>query len=358
MALAVTFFQVSREIDAVVRFNAVDVRSSGDLGLYTDEELTRPAEFLTFGLLDLQPPLGPARETGTRRLFVVNHGPDPIFLIEPCREVISGGERVGFMNAGIEDLAGNFRGSVCDRPRPRLNPGEVVQAFVNVHDLSPNIAAGEYPFVAVFGAVGSVPDVLPSGSDFSAWTDTAPVRDGEMSPGEWDMADCRQNEILAKPLTICGMNDATQLYIAVVVPDQAYPDTNVDFLNILFDNANDGLIDTGEDRWDLRYDNSIVEDKFNPDGIPHNSSTDVSDGGTNDLDGSATHSNPIANGVGVYVAEYAHHLNTSDGHDISLLVGETAGFAFRMAGTPDFYWPNTVPSLGWATITIAAAPGP
>ena len=131
------------------------------------------------------------------------------------------------MNARIEDLAANFRGHVCDRPRPRPNPGEVVQAFVDVHELSPNLAPGEYPFVAVFGAVVSVPDVLSAGSDFSAWTDTAPVRDGVMSPSEWDMADCRQNEVLAKPLTICVMNDALQLYIAVVVPDQAYPDTNV-----------------------------------------------------------------------------------------------------------------------------------
>ncbi len=48
VALAVTFFQVSREIDSVVRFNVVDVRSSADLGLYTDEEPTKPAEFLNY----------------------------------------------------------------------------------------------------------------------------------------------------------------------------------------------------------------------------------------------------------------------------------------------------------------------
>ena len=359
VALAATFFQVTRDVDSVLRFNAVEVRYSGDLGLFFDEDLTKPAEFLVFGVLDLQPPLGAARDTGRRTLFLVNNSPDELFLIEPCREVISNGVRVGHMSGDIFDLGGNRLGHICDRPSPRIPPFGVVRGEFAIFDLDPNLTPGEHPFVALFAGVGRIPEVPPAGSDFSAWTDSAPVRDGEMSPGEWDMADCRQNEIIAKPLTICAMNDATQLYIAVIVPDQAYPDTNVDFLKLLFDNDNDGTIVTGDDHWSLRYDNTIVNDLFNPTGIPHHTSLNVDDGGTNDLDTSATHSNPIANGVGNYVAEYAHHMDTSDdAHDISLAVGDVVGFAFRMSGTPDFYWPNTVPSVGWATYTVAAAPGP
>ena len=45
---------------------------------------------------------------------------------------------------------------MCDRPSIRLGPGEMVWARVNVHDLDPNLEPGEYPFAAVFGAVGSV----------------------------------------------------------------------------------------------------------------------------------------------------------------------------------------------------------
>ena len=75
--------------------------------------------------------------------------------------------------------------------------------------------------------------------------------------GEWDDADCHTNAISSSDLTICVKNDLVNLYVAVEVTNQDYSDPNqpgFDFLNLLFDNDNDGVIETGDDRLGLRYD--------------------------------------------------------------------------------------------------------
>ena len=237
---------------------------------------------------------------------------------------------------------------------------------VSIRDLNPNLARTDRQFPIVFGALAFT-SIFPAGSDFSAWADSQPTIDGVHSVGEWDDADCHTNAISSSDLTICVKNDLVNLYVAVEVTNQDYSDPNqpgFDFLNLLFDNDNDGVIETGDDRLGLRYDGAVVSDAFNPNGVPHHSSADSSFGGTNDLTAAVVHSNPNPNAVGTYTAEYQHPLNTTDdAHDFSLVIGDTVAFAFSMAEgdiPPDygFYWPSTVPAIspGWAHITIIDCP--
>jgi len=208
----------------------------------------------------------------------------------------------------------------------------------------------------------------PPGNEFAAWSEVQPTIDGIESPGEWDDADCHSNSVGGPPsdFTVCVKNDAVNLYIAVEVQNQTYSDpaeAGLDFLNLAFDNNNNGVIEVGEDRLGVRYDSALVRDSFNPSGVPHHSDTDESDGGTNELVAAVTHDNPGSNTVGTYFAEYQHPLDSADdAHDFSLAIGDTVGFAFSMAegDLPDtgFYWPSTVPDIapGWAQITITECP--
>ena len=155
IALAVTVFQTSRQVPSALIFSEVEVLSSSDLGLYHDREAAIPATSLQFTALNLQPPLIPRVPDET--VYIRNES-DPgieLTLIEPCREVRDAvsGSRIGFMNPQIFDIGGQHRGDVCEGQR--LAPGEMVRALVNIHDLEPGLQPGEYPFTAVFGAVGS-----------------------------------------------------------------------------------------------------------------------------------------------------------------------------------------------------------
>ena len=170
-ALAATFFQASRQVDSALTFRAVEVLADESLGLYHDAEGTAPVEFLELPVLDLKPPLRRPDRTGGRRVFIRNQSDIALFLIEPCREVIAGEQNIGFMNPEIFDMDGNRRGNVCDRPSIRLAPGEMVRAIVNIHELDPNLEPAEYPFTAVFGAVGSQagPSPVPAPEGMVSW---------------------------------------------------------------------------------------------------------------------------------------------------------------------------------------------
>ena len=259
-------------------------------------------------------------------------------------------------------LTGEFLGHTCHRDA-KLPPGRMAKASIRIYP-EPSLPRGGYEFPTTFGAVAFLTTASP-GTTFEAWSEVQPVIDGIESPGEWDDAECHTNPVLdgASDLTICVKNDQDNLYVAVEVPNQTYSDPGepgFDFLNLLFDNDNDGVVEVGDDRLGLRYDNAVVNDGFNPTGVPHHNSADTSDGGTNDIVAALTHTNPGSNTVGTYFAEYQHPLDTTDdAHDFSLSVGDVIGFAFRMAdgdvaGT-DFYWPATVPP-GWAQITITDCP--
>ena len=151
-ALAVTVFQVSREVDAELVLSAVEVLADENLGVYWDRELTDPVTFIEFQGAAFEPPLRP----GVKRewVYVVNHSDKELVLIEPCRG-ISGpdGENIADIHGGLHDLDGEWLGGTCDRD-VSLAPGEVVWAFLHI-DIIEGLEAANYAFVAVFGAVGA-----------------------------------------------------------------------------------------------------------------------------------------------------------------------------------------------------------
>ena len=208
-----------------------------------------------------------------------------------------------------------------------------------------------------------------SGDELSAWAIATPSVDGVISPGEWidaDVADftlsyCSESH----DVTLFVKNDDTYLYLAVIVRDEEYSNLAEmyhDFANFYFDNDNDGTTDTGEDGLAIRFDNTIFRDTYNPNGVNGWSSSDQSDGGTNDIVGAARHTNPIPDGIGDYTFEYRHPLNTIDNsHDFSLSEGDTVGFRFSF---PDgettcqavgYHWPSSSPT-SYGDIIIASEP--
>ncbi len=207
-----------------------------------------------------------------------------------------------------------------------------------------------------------------SGNILSSWSVTTPTIDGVISPGEWIDADTSDFT-----LTYCGeshdvtlhvKNDDTYLYLAVVVRNEEYSNLAEmyhDFANFYFDNDNDAVTDTGEDGLAIRFDNTIFRDTYNPTGVNGWSYSDTSDGGTNDIEGAVTHTNPVPDGVGDYTFEYKHPLNSADNaHDFSLSSGDTVGFRFSF---PDgetggcqpvgYNWPSSSPT-SYGDIIIAS----
>ncbi len=206
-----------------------------------------------------------------------------------------------------------------------------------------------------------------SGDVLSAWAVTTPTIDGVISAGEWIDADTADFTLAycneSHNVTLYVKNNDTYLYLAVMVRDEEYSNLSEmyhDFANFYFDNDNDGVTDTGEDGLAIRFDNTIFRDTYNPIGVNGWSYSDTSDGGTNDIDGAVTHTNPVPDGVGDYTFEYRHPLNTSDDtHDFSLSAGDTVGFRFSFPdGETDcqpvgYHWPSSSPT-SYGDIVIAS----
>ncbi len=219
---------------------------------------------------------------------------------------------------------------------------------------------------AVFRAT---PSFAHSGDVLSAWSITTPTIDGTISSGEWvdaavanfTLSYCTESH----DVTLYVKNDDTYLYLAAVVRDEEYSNLAEmyhDFANFYFDNNNNGATDVGEDGLAIRFDNTVFRDTYNPNGVNGWSYSDDTDGGSNDLLGAVTHTNPVPDGVGDYTFEYRHPLNSADNaHDFSLNPGDTVGFRFSF---PDgeapcqpvgYHWPSSSPT-GYADIVIASEP--
>lgn len=248
-----------------------------------------------------------------------------------------------------------------------VTPG-AVSSMLDPGDLSASRTRGP----GMDGGEGPVPQ--HSGHVFSAFSTVAPTLDGAIGGAEWADADCVGELVLTADgvsysnVTVCVKNDLTSLYMLVTISNQDFSDPAepcYDFTNIIFDNDHDGTTEKGDNRWAVRFDGFKV-DVFNPNGIPHHSQDDVSDGGTDDLAAGISHTNPLPNGLGDYTIEYGAPLASGDAaHDFTLGAGSVVGFGvFHSDGDPggtpcganqSFAWPATTAS-GWADIVIAAGP--
>ena len=161
IALAATFFQVSREVPSTVV--PAQVLVDENLGVYHDPEGTDPVTSLEFVML--QPPLGPRIPPIT--VYIKNESDVNLTLVEPCREIFDedSGQRIGFMNPLIESQV-----NLCDVP-VTIPPGEMVAASVDIHLLEPGLQPGDYSFTTIFGAVGVGDGGAVSDADDDGYTE-------------------------------------------------------------------------------------------------------------------------------------------------------------------------------------------
>jgi hypothetical protein len=196
--------------------------------------------------------------------------------------------------------------------------------------------------------------------------ETTPTIDGTLSPGEWTDAACASETAIAddasaQAVTVCVKNDAANLYMSVEIDGADYGDALYchDFIRILFDNANNGVAEVGENMWAVRFDGAIANDGFTKLGGTYQFGSDTSFSGSNDLTAAISHSNPVANGFGTYTIEFAAPLDSADdAHDFSLVPGDSLGYSVHMAdgdpspvptcpsGVGSFFLPSVNPSVG------------
>ncbi|MDH5770841.1 MAG: hypothetical protein OEZ25_06110 [Candidatus Bathyarchaeota archaeon] len=179
----------------------------------------------------------------------------------------------------------------------------------------------------------------------SGWTDTPPTIDGSINPvSEWDAADTESFTMGGYSGTMYVMNDASNLYILVVIQDDENEVS--DELHIFFDSINrgSGSVEDGEDGLvifavtanpldfgDIFWDSSIPSWDFDMNDPP----------GTNDGSGLATQ-----DGANWKYFEFAHPLNSDDDdHDFSLDLGDNVGFTiywkdkYSPTQFDEFFWP-------------------
>lgn len=152
-----------------------------------------------------------------------------------------------------------------------------------------------------------------SGDTFISTVGT-PVIDGVQGPGEWDSA--AQIPVFSALLpggTIFIMNDATNLYFALSIPDATLGAD--DALRIRFDNDHNDIVENGEDNLALRGDSVFTDAHF---------SGSSSSWGFQDNQEEGTGAAGQAAGVNFF--EIAHPLNSGDPFDISVVSGDTLGF--------------------------------
>jgi hypothetical protein len=227
--------------------------------------------------------------------------------------------------------------------------------------------------VVMIALIAAPVDAHAEGVSLSAYTSTPPVIDGTMSPGEWDAADTIHfvSTDLAIAHTLYVMNDMNNLYLAVLREDTT-PATAADWVTFVFDNNNNGVIETGDDLISamLALGMPVFSDAFYSGAIP------VSDEGwqyEGTVDGSAAVgaqgaytlfeiSHPLASGDYGFV----DWQQTTEGpHDFNLNFGDTVGFnietydsSFDLGDWPvhhppvwDFNW-----AMGFGDIIIAPPP--
>jgi len=232
--------------------------------------------------------------------------------------------------------------------------------------------------VVMIALIAAPVEAHAEGVSLSAFTSTPPIIDGTMSPGEWAAADTINFVSTDQTIvhTLYVMNDMNNLYLAVMREDTT-PATAADWVTFVFDNNNNGVIETGDDRISamLALGSPLFSDAFYSGAIP------VSDEGwqyEGTVDGSAA-----VGAQGTYtIFEISHPFHSGDygpvdwqdvgsatrklgPHDFNLNFGDTVGFnietydsSYDLGDWPvhhppvwDFNW-----AMGFGDIIIAAPP--
>lgn len=200
------------------------------------------------------------------------------------------------------------------------------------------------------------------GVSLSAWTGVPPTIDGSIGVAEWAPADTKTFSMLLDGTptdgTLYVMNDATNLYLAVMIEDDTCTG-NGDQCTFSFDNDHDGIGPELEDDYigimgtrplvtplfmDGHTANLMpLERPCDPWGVPP---------GTTDGSGDAQN-----DAVNSYY-EFSHPLDSGDIHDFSLSLGDTVGFTIWIWDAPLCGgWPALWEDYGsYGDIVIASPP--
>jgi len=231
-----------------------------------------------------------------------------------------------------------------------------------------SIAMQTLLFTILFFGTWMIDDVgaHAPGVSLSAWTPTPPSIDGIIDSGEWVLADVisfttSDGLLPGRTGTLYVMNDATNLYLAVAMPDTT-PHIS-DICYFVFDNDHDGLFEMGDD--------SLRTYGVRPAAVPQYEdlhwNPDVP-GWTQDwypaygIYGTFDGSGDASNIEGLNYFEFSHPLDsTDDPHDFSLFEGDTVGFAlgYYDDGLSVGWFPGVSGSPGdYGDIAIASKPLP
>jgi hypothetical protein len=181
-----------------------------------------------------------------------------------------------------------------------------------------------------------------------SYTATPPIIDGNLNSfaGEWANAAMQEFDTTSGPSKhgkIYVMNTQTDLFIAIEIDDAAN-DGNKDFIQLFFDNDNDGTAEIGDDVL-LLYGDSTFEDRYMDSSMSNE--PDIDDLGSSDGSGAASY------GSGLAFFEMSHPLKSGDtGHDFQLSFGDIVKFTlrYRDEGTGTYsYWPSTIAIPGGST---------
>jgi len=205
-------------------------------------------------------------------------------------------------------------------------------------------------FVAIFLFNAVDLKAHKGGYTFQSWAYSSPTIDGNIDEDEWKFANTASFYLgEGYTGTLYIMNDADNLYVAAIVTDDDFSNTDGFYIN--FDNDNNGVYpESGDDYLYVKL--GSLNDGYLTDAL--NTASDTSGGGTQDGLGA------MANDASFNYYEFKHPIDSADDpHDFSLAAGSTVGFRIRYfdgdgTGYTE-YWPGETPEE-FGDIVVASLP--
>ena len=168
VAFAATWFQGSQVVPSVVNVQTTVIISGDQMfALWRDEAMTEPVisgdgPHITFLQVETIPPLRQSNFVRTQPIFIQNVSDTFARPIEPCHEVIIGGQPAGSVSAHLRTLGSTDqdRGNTCDDGRigEMMSPGEKWMMDIHI-ELNQPLPEGDNLFDLVIGGIGVTGDV-------------------------------------------------------------------------------------------------------------------------------------------------------------------------------------------------------
>ena len=168
IAFAATWFQGSQVVPSALIVQTTVVISGDQMfALWRDEAMTEPVisgdgPHITFLKVETEPPRRQINFVRTPPIFIQNVSSTFARPIEPCHDVIIGGQLVGAVSAHLRTLGftDQERGNTCDDGRigEMMSPGEKWMIHINLELKQPLPEGGNF-FDLVIGGIGVTGDV-------------------------------------------------------------------------------------------------------------------------------------------------------------------------------------------------------